>query len=78
MLLERTGSNIFHCGWDGLTSDVVTELHEAGYQVRGWPMRGVADMQQAIALGIDGTTADDPALARSWYQQVTGRSGGSA
>lgn len=69
-LLESTGSSIFHCGWDGLTKDVVETLHSAGYGVRGWPMRERADMERAVAIGVDGTTSDDPQLARSWYEEV--------
>ncbi len=70
-LLQRTGSDIFHCGWSGLTRKVVDELHESGLQVRGWLMREFSDMERAIELGIDGTTSDDPALARSWHRQLT-------
>ncbi len=70
-LLRRTGSNIFHCGWSGLTREVVDAMHAAGLEVRGWLMREFSDMERAIALGIDGTTSDDPALARSWHRQLT-------
>jgi len=69
-LLARTGSSIFHCGWPGLTREVVDGMHEAGLPVRGWPLRDFADMERAVALGIDGTTSDDPALARSWYDRL--------
>jgi glycerophosphoryl diester phosphodiesterase len=70
-LLRRTGSTIFHCGWAGLTREVVDGMHELGLEVRGWLMREFSDMERAIALGIDGTTSDDPALARSWHRQLT-------
>lgn len=71
-LLRRTGSAIFHCGWPGLTRDVVDAMHDQGFPVRGWPLRDPADMERAIALGIDGTTSDDPALARTWYEELAG------
>ncbi|MFC7621061.1 glycerophosphodiester phosphodiesterase [Microlunatus sp. GCM10028923] len=71
-LLRRTGSDIFHCGWPGLTREVVDAMHADGHPVRGWPMRDREDLERAIALGIDGTTSDDPALARSWYEELTG------
>lgn len=71
-LLETTGSSIFHCGWQGLTSELVDSLHADGYGVRGWPMRTTEDMARAIELGIDGTTSDDPALARSWWMDLAG------
>lgn len=70
-LLQSTGSNIFHCGWPGLTKEVVDSLHGDGYQVRAWPMRVREDMARAVAMGIDGTTSDDPQLARSWYEELT-------
>ncbi|WP_152362318.1 glycerophosphodiester phosphodiesterase [Microlunatus speluncae] len=70
-LLSRTGSDIFHCGWDGLTREIVDDLHAAGLQVRAWLMREFSDMERAIELGIDGTTSDDPAQARSWHRQLT-------
>lgn len=71
-LLRRTGSSIFHCGWPGLTREVVDSMHAAGLPVRAWPMREPADLERAIVLGIDGTTSDDPALARSWYDELSG------
>jgi glycerophosphoryl diester phosphodiesterase len=69
-LLQRTGSSIFHCGWNGLTSDVVETMHRAGLGVRAWPVRDREDMVRAVRLGVDGITSDDPALARSWYREA--------
>jgi glycerophosphoryl diester phosphodiesterase len=69
-LLARTGSSIFHCGWEGLTADVVDAMHAAGLGVRGWPVRGYDDMERAVRLGVDGITSDDPALALSWYRRA--------
>lgn len=71
-LLERTGSDIFHCGWRGLTQDVVDAMHEAGLGVRGWPVHTPDDMRRAIELGVDGITSDDPGLAWTWHQELSG------
>lgn len=73
-LLSRTGSSIFHCGWDGLSQAVVNAMHDAGRGVRGWPVREFDDMARAVHLGVDGITSDDPALARSWHREIVGRS----
>lgn len=69
-LLERTGSDIFHCGWRGLTRDVVDAMHDAGFGVRGWPVKTMDDMRRAVEVGVDGITSDDPALAWSWHRQA--------
>lgn len=70
-LLARTGSDIFHCGWQGLTAQVVSRFHHAGLGVRGWPVRTHEDMTRAIALGVDGITTDDPDQAWGWYHSLT-------
>ncbi|MFD5213887.1 glycerophosphodiester phosphodiesterase [Microbacterium sp. NPDC058345] len=68
-LLARAGCDIFHCGWQGLTAEVVDRFHEAGLGVRGWPVRNQDDMRRALALGVDGITSDDPEQAWSWYRE---------
>ncbi|MFC9558113.1 glycerophosphodiester phosphodiesterase [Agromyces sp. NPDC056965] len=70
-LLERTGSDIFHCGWSGLTREVADAMHDAGLGVRGWPVKSLDDMRRAVAVGVDGITSDDPELAWSWHRQAT-------
>ena len=69
-LLERTGSAIFHCGWEGLTPEVVAAQHAAGRRVHGWPVRSEEEMAHALAIGVDGTTVDDPQAGFQWYQQA--------
>lgn len=69
-LLAHTGANRFACGFPGLTREVVDELHERGIEVHVWPMRSIDDMRAALALGADGTTADDPAQAFAWRSAV--------
>lgn len=71
MLLARTGSSLFHCGWPGLTAEVVREMHDGGIGVRGWQLQTFEHMQAALNLNLDGITSDDPALAREWYDQLT-------
>lgn len=34
-MLERTGSCVFHCGWEGLTCEVVQAQQAAGRPVHG-------------------------------------------
>lgn len=69
-LLGRTGSSIFHCGWEGLTSEVVDAQHAEGRRVHGWPVRSAEDVAHALALGVDGTTVDDPQAGFEWYEQA--------
>ena len=54
------------CGITGLTSELVAELHAAGLSVTAWPVPDGAILEQAVALGVDGVTTDNPhALTRS-------------
>ncbi len=69
-VLASTGSGAFYCGWDGLTADLVRELHEAGLQVHAWPLRTPADAARALEFGVDGTTTDFPADAREWLERA--------
>ncbi|MGH3586672.1 MAG: glycerophosphodiester phosphodiesterase, partial [Pseudonocardia sp.] len=69
-LLDHTRSTRFACGLDGLTPEVVDAVHELGLELHVWPLRTLDDMRRAMELGADGTTSDDPGLARTWYDQV--------
>lgn len=69
-MLEGTGSCVFHCGWEGLTREVIQAQPAAGRPVHGWPCRSVEDMARALELGVDGTTLDDPRAAFGWYEQA--------
>lgn len=69
-LLERTGSIVFHCGWEGLTPEVIAAQHAEGRRVHVWPVRTAEDMADALALGADGTTVDDPEAAFGWYEEA--------
>ncbi|WP_218192334.1 glycerophosphodiester phosphodiesterase [Brachybacterium vulturis] len=69
-LLERTGASTLLSGWEGLTADAVAAQHAAGRRVHGWPLRTAEQMARAVAIGVDGTTVDDPQAAFEWYQQV--------
>lgn len=68
-LLRRAGADIFHCGWNGLTRQVVDKFHAEGYGVRGWPVREPDDMLRAVELGVDGITSDDPSVAWAWHRE---------
>ncbi|GAB3943455.1 glycerophosphodiester phosphodiesterase family protein [Kribbella albertanoniae] len=50
------------CGITGLTSAFVAELHTAGLSVTAWPVPDAATLEQAVALGVDGITTDNPHL----------------
>ena len=69
-LLERTGASMLLCGWEGLSAEAVAAQHVAGRRVHGWPLRTAEHMLHAVAIGVDGTTVDDPQAAFDWYQQA--------
>ncbi|TDD58499.1 glycerophosphodiester phosphodiesterase [Kribbella antibiotica] len=50
------------CGITGLTSAFVAELQAAGLSVTAWPVPDPATLAQAVALGVDGVTTDNPHL----------------
>jgi glycerophosphoryl diester phosphodiesterase len=50
------------CGIAGLTPEAVDALHAAGLQVTAWPVPDPTTLAQAIALGVDGITTDNPHL----------------
>jgi len=74
-LLEHARVTRFACGFAGLTSELVDELHARGIEVHLWPMRTIEQMREAIRLGVDGTTSDDPAQAIEWRDQVLSENG---
>ncbi|ASK65903.1 glycerophosphodiester phosphodiesterase [Brachybacterium avium] len=74
-LLERTAASALLCGWKGLTADAVAAQHAAGRRVHGWPLRTAEQMAHAIAIGVDGTTVDDPQAAFEWYRQALAAQG---
>ncbi|MFE6971328.1 glycerophosphodiester phosphodiesterase [Isoptericola sp. NPDC057653] len=69
-LLDHTRSTRFACGFEGLTPRIVDAVHDLGLELHVWPLRTIDDMRRAVELGADGTTSDDPELARSWYEQA--------
>lgn len=69
-LVEHTGASRFCVGFEGLTEDHVREIRELGLELHLWPMRSLENMREAVRLGADGTTADDPALAMDWLRQA--------
>ena len=71
-LIKETSSSRLHSGREGMTSDDVERLHEAGYQLHCWPTRTKDDLQQALELGVDGTTSDDPRTLKVWLAELTG------
>lgn len=65
-LIRDTGSCRMHSGWKGLTAEIVRQLHDEGFAVHGWPTRNEDDLRHGLALGVDGTTSDDPRTLRRW------------
>lgn len=74
-LLERTGTSVFHCGWEGLTPQVIAAQHAEGRRVHVWPVRTAEEMAAAVELGADGTTVDDPGAAMGWHREAVGERG---
>ncbi|MEO3748220.1 glycerophosphodiester phosphodiesterase family protein [Plantactinospora sp. B5E13] len=65
-LIKETGSCRIHSGWEGLTAEIVQQLHDEGFPVHGWPTRNKEDLRRGLALGVDGTTSDNPRTLRRW------------
>lgn len=65
-LLEYTRATRFACGFTGLTPELVDELHARDIEVHVWPLRTIEQMREAIRLGVDGATSDDPEQALAW------------
>lgn len=69
-LIKETGSSRLHCGWEGLTGDVVDNLHRNGLELHVWPTRDADDLRRAVELGVDGTTSDDPRTLKRWLAEL--------
>jgi glycerophosphoryl diester phosphodiesterase len=65
-LIKDTGSCRIHSGWEGLTTELVEQLHDEGFPVHGWPTRDQDDLRRGLELGLDGTTSDNPRRLRRW------------
>ncbi|WP_405062637.1 glycerophosphodiester phosphodiesterase [Kribbella sp. NBC_01505] len=50
------------CGISGLTSAFVADLHAAGLSVTAWPVPDATTLAEAVELGVDGVTTDNPHL----------------
>ena len=50
------------CGIAGLTPEGVAELQSAGLAVTAWPVPDAETLTQAVALGVNGITTDNPHL----------------
>ncbi|POH56773.1 glycerophosphodiester phosphodiesterase [Arthrobacter glacialis] len=48
-ILEAVGASTFYSGFEGLTSQEVERLHQAGYEVHVWPLRSLSDVEQAVS-----------------------------
>jgi glycerophosphoryl diester phosphodiesterase len=57
-------ANASLCGIADLTAEAVADLHEAGLAVTAWPVPDQSTFAEALALGVDGITTDNPHLLR--------------
>lgn len=69
-LIKETGSRRIHSGWEGLTAEIVQQLHDEGFPVHGWPTRNEDDLRRGLKLGLDGTTSDDPRTVQRWLARA--------
>ncbi|MEZ5152452.1 glycerophosphodiester phosphodiesterase [Rhodococcus zopfii] len=69
-VLAETGASAFYCGWDGLTEELVSRMHDAGYEMGAWPVRSVDDVRRGLELGFNGGTVDDPRAGCDWLAQA--------
>ncbi|TDE15095.1 glycerophosphodiester phosphodiesterase [Jiangella asiatica] len=62
-LVERAvelGASRVLFGWSGMTKDLVAAAHERDLEVSVWPVETAEQLQDALALGVDGFTTDHP------------------
>src|SRR5699024_7435360 len=71
-LVEYTAADRAAIGLKGLTEELTAQVREQEIELHVWPMRSLQDMQQAVRLQADGTTADDPQQAMQCLRDVTG------
>ena len=57
--------NALHPEKSDVTPRLMASAHKYGYPVRPFTVNDAGEMQQLIALGVDGLITDDPLLARS-------------
>lgn len=68
--LAEMAASAFYCHWTGLTPEHVAHWQGLGYQVHAWPLRERADLERALAWGVDGGTADDPLALLAWLREA--------
>jgi glycerophosphoryl diester phosphodiesterase len=59
------------CGITGLTTEGIVELQSAGLNVTAWPVPNAAILAEAVALGVDGITTDNPHLLQPRSAHLT-------
>lgn len=74
-LLERTGATSLHCGRKCLTREDVETQQAQGRRVHVWTVRTAQQMAEALELGVDGATVNDPQGAFEWYAQALAERG---
>lgn len=54
--------------WDRVSHELVEEAHAAGLLVVPWLLNTEDDIREALRLGIDGFSSDDPCVARQYLR----------
>jgi glycerophosphoryl diester phosphodiesterase len=62
-LVAKSGADVWSPDFATLTPDLVAEAHDLGLQVIPWTLNDVADMEQAVGMGVDGIITDYPDMA---------------
>ena len=69
-VLDALGATTYYPRWDGLSAEAVREVKATGREVHSWPIRSREDVERALAWGLDGGTADDPAQLKQWLAEI--------
>ncbi|MDP3952489.1 glycerophosphodiester phosphodiesterase family protein [Microbacterium sp.] len=77
-LLDHAKVTRFASGFAGLTPELVEQLHARDIEVHVWPLRTMEQTREALRLGVDGATSDDPAQAIAWRDQILAENGVAA
>ncbi|MDQ0644853.1 glycerophosphodiester phosphodiesterase [Microbacterium murale] len=74
-LMDHAKVTRFASGFSGLTAELVDQLHARDIEVHVWPLRTMEQTREALRLGVDGATSDDPAQAIQWRDQILAENG---
>ncbi|KAF5082969.1 MAG: glycerophosphodiester phosphodiesterase family protein [Methanoculleus horonobensis] len=58
--------------WDRISHELVKRAHAAGLLVVPWLLKTEDDIREALRLGVDGLSSDDPCAARRYLEGLAG------